>query len=87
MFTIGVGKRGSVAYFAKLDITITKTLVIRKIRLVFKTNVSKVCDTNTHIRLTNCTVSFIMKYDSIKNENYDFFYRKRRREGEAFEKQ
>lgn len=73
MFTIGVGKRGSVAYFAKLDITITKTLVIRKIRLGFKTNVSKVCDTNTHIRLTNCTVSFIMKYDSIKNENYDFF--------------
>lgn len=87
MFTIGVGKGGSVAYFPKLDITITKTLVIRKIRLGFKTNVSKVCDKNTHIRLTNCTVSFIMKYDSIKNENYDFFYRKRRREGEAYEKQ
>lgn len=62
-----IGKGGSVSYFAKLDITITKTLVIRKIRLGFKTNVSKVCDTNTHIRLTNCTVSFVMKNDSIKN--------------------
>lgn len=79
MFTVGVGKGGSVAYFAKLDITITKTLVIRKIRLGFKTNVSKVCDTNTHIRLTNCTVSFIMKYDSIKNENYDFFLQEKKK--------
>lgn len=89
MFTIGVGKGGSVAYFPKLDITITKTLVIRKIRLGFKTNVSKMCDTSVHITVQYCTVSFIMKYDSIKNENYDifFFYRKRRREGEAYEKQ
>lgn len=86
MFIIGVGKGGSVAYFLKLDIIIIKILVIRKIWLGFKINVSKVCDINIYIRLINCIVSFIMKYDLIKNENYDFFYRKRRREGEVFEK-